>query len=178
MKAKTSQLTFCLLLISTLSLSAQTYVLTDLGSPEDLASFATGINSNGVVVGYSIHESGMTNRAWKWTAAGGRVDLGGFGGLEARALGINQSGAIVATRPMPTASRTGCLDRRQRLADIGTLPGGGNVFPKASTIAARSQATSRLRTATCRSSGPERVRSSGWHVVGRRRAGLGDGFRA
>lgn len=60
--------------------SAQTYVLIDLGDATEIASVATGINSNGVVCGYSIYLSGVTNRAWKWSTATGHVYLGGFGG--------------------------------------------------------------------------------------------------
>jgi len=133
-----------------------------------------------VVVGYSIHESGMTNRAWKWTAAGGRVDLGGFGGLEARALGINQSGAIRRLRDRCRRRRARvCLDEGSGLADIGTLPGGGNVFPQ--SINNRGEVAGYVTTANGNVPfvwpGNGCARPAG-HVVGRRRAGLGDGFRA
>ena len=67
-------------------LLAQTYVLTDLGTPGELESYATAINSSNLVVGYSVHDTGMGYRAWLWSASGARFELGGFGGSESRAI--------------------------------------------------------------------------------------------
>ena len=48
------------------SLVAQTYVVTDLGSLDTNASFATGINNAGQVSGYSASATNSA-RAWRYT---------------------------------------------------------------------------------------------------------------
>lgn len=122
-----------LLLVLTAGQSAfaQSYVLTDLGTPGEIASYATGINSNGVVVGYSVHENGMTNRAWKWSSEGGRVDLGGFGGVEARALAVNNAGQIIGYATDDGGVARGFIYfGTNGLTDLGAPPVAGGVFPQ------------------------------------------------
>jgi hypothetical protein len=84
MKTLTLPLALCWLALPP-TLCAQTYLVTDLGLPGELESQAMSLNASGTVAGYSLHSTGMTARAWMWTADGGRVELGGFGGLESRA---------------------------------------------------------------------------------------------
>lgn len=64
------------------------FVRTDLGTLGGASSYATGINSSGVVVGWSQTSAGETH-AFRWTASGGMTDLGSLAGDKAsRAIAI------------------------------------------------------------------------------------------
>jgi probable HAF family extracellular repeat protein len=62
--------------------------------PDDIHSFATSINEEGHVAGYSRTTDASAARAFLWTEAGGLTDLGGLGGTISVALAINNAGQI------------------------------------------------------------------------------------
>lgn len=113
-------------------IQAQSYVLTDLGAPGETESYAAGINLSNIVVGYSVHASGMTNRAWVWPGTGSRIDLGGFGGQAARALAVNDAGQIAGYATDAGEVAHGFrYDVTNGLVDLGTPPVAGSVYPQA-----------------------------------------------
>jgi probable HAF family extracellular repeat protein len=57
-------------------------------------SYATGINDNGQVVGYSYLSDQFTTHSFVWTEATGMVDIGGPGGFQSIGLAINSVGNI------------------------------------------------------------------------------------
>jgi probable HAF family extracellular repeat protein len=67
---------------------------TDLGSIGDTASWATGINESGVVVGYAATNLGFPLTALEWVN-GQLVDLGRFGALGAEAVAVNDAGDVL-----------------------------------------------------------------------------------
>jgi probable HAF family extracellular repeat protein len=66
----------------------------DLGTLGFINSFATAINEEGQVAGYSRTTDGSAARALLWTDADGLTDLGGLGGTLSVALAINNAGQI------------------------------------------------------------------------------------
>ena len=67
-----------------------------LGGP----SRTSAINGFGQVVGGSATPSGA-NHAYSWTASGGIVDLGTFGGTSSIAYGVNKWGQVVGQAALP-----------------------------------------------------------------------------
>src|SRR6266850_2270790 len=120
------------LLFAATCVHSQTYILTDLGDASEFASSATGVNSTGIIAGYSVSADGMTSRAWKWSAATGRVDLGGFGGSEARASCLNNAGQITGYATDSSGVAHGFIySDGSGLTDLGAPPVDGSVYPQA-----------------------------------------------
>ena len=72
------------------------------------ASYATAINDNDVVVGnsqYSATNPFPFEHAFRWTAAGGMVDLGDFGGEVSQATSVNAEGRVVGWAGLPDGTR-------------------------------------------------------------------------
>ena len=112
-----------------LSVGAQTYVITDLGTLGTNAAFATGVNASGQVAGYSM---GGTNaaQAWRYTAGVGLVDLGSFGGADSRALGINDAAQVTGYSTDTNGAAHGFVFSGGALTDIGGFADGAEVFPQ------------------------------------------------
>src|SRR5687767_6592108 len=71
------------------------YTMTPVTVPGAFETFGFALNNNGVVVGAAVFgASAQIPHAFRWRAAGGGVDLGTFGELNARATGINDNGEI------------------------------------------------------------------------------------
>src|SRR5436305_1669392 len=70
-------------------LGSTTYVVTPLGSLGGSQVFATGINSSGLVVGYSDIAGDTTSHAFLYD--GTMHDLGTLGGSLSSAFGINNA---------------------------------------------------------------------------------------
>jgi probable HAF family extracellular repeat protein len=68
--------------------------LVDLGTLGGVQIFATDLNEQGTVVGYSRLPESTVYHAFSSTAAGGLVDLGTLGGTTSHALAINNAGQI------------------------------------------------------------------------------------
>lgn len=91
-----------------------------LGTLGGANSFATGINSSGVIVGSSSTTSGQFH-AFVFRN-GTMTDLGTFGGVSSTAEDINSSGDIVGTfEPTPGAPPHGYLLRAGVFVDLGVL---------------------------------------------------------
>ncbi len=70
------------------------YDVTDLGTLGGCCSWATGINANRQVVGWSINATGQ-QEAFLWSPDRGMVGLGHIGGGRSVALGVNDLGQVV-----------------------------------------------------------------------------------
>jgi probable HAF family extracellular repeat protein len=99
---------------------------TAAGGMVDLGTFggrtaATGVNNNGLVVGYSDDSS--TRRALVWTAADGMVDIGSLGGGSSAAFGVNDSGQVVGWSEVITgqAPHAFVWTLAEGMTDLGTL---------------------------------------------------------
>lgn len=67
----------------------------DLGTLGGRSSYAADVNHDGTVVGWSQNANG-TSRAFRWTRAGGMVDLGALPGDEwSRAVSITDDGRVL-----------------------------------------------------------------------------------
>jgi probable HAF family extracellular repeat protein len=75
------------------------------------ATSANAINESGTIVGQSaLTGANEANRAFRWTVAGGIVDLGVLPGREtSRAFGINDAGDIVGLSSSPTLGNRAVL---------------------------------------------------------------------
>jgi probable HAF family extracellular repeat protein len=116
--------------------------MTDIGTlPGDVFTFASGINSQGQVVGFSSSLLGQ-DHAFLWNAQSGMVDLSTLipansGWILHTATGINDGGQITGMGDfngqldrgyvitLPAAAGTGSI------IDIGTMPGGSTAEPTA-----------------------------------------------
>ena len=113
-----------------LSAGAQTYVITDLGTLETNATFATGVNASGEVAGYSVPGTNAV-RAWRYTAGLGLVDLGSFSGADTRALGLNDAGQVTGYSTDGNGVARGFIfSDGIGLVDLGGFGGGAAVFPQ------------------------------------------------
>ena len=96
------------------------------------SSNAYGVNSLSMVVGDSatIIATGFPNRAFRWTVAGGMIDLGTLGGRDSTAYAVNNRGEIVGGSKLaadlvnnPFDSPHAFLAAGAFMVDIGTLGG-------------------------------------------------------
>lgn len=101
------------------------------------ASNATGVSSDGsVVVGQSTFDMvGVNNRAFRWTQAGGMVDLGTLpGGNDSRAAAVNSDGTVVvgSSNATGTGSNTHAFRWTQAggMVSLGTLAGGTHSYAR------------------------------------------------
>lgn len=98
----------------------------DLGTlPGGSWSAAYGINNAGTVVGYADIGNGMF-RGFIWTPAGGRVELGTFGGRNSYATGVNSSGEVVGHASLSSGYEHAFLHADSTMIDLGTLGGGSS----------------------------------------------------
>ncbi len=104
---------------------------TDLGVLDEERNYsaATGINSNGDVVGYSTALANIRH-AFLWTAGGGMQDLGSLGGVmrDSHAHGINSSGMVVGYASLsntypPMGPHAFKWTASGGMVDLGTLGG-------------------------------------------------------
>jgi probable HAF family extracellular repeat protein len=106
-----------------------------LGTLGGESSFATGINSSGVIVGNGATSSGDFHG---WVFEGGTLrDLGTFGGVRSTAEGINSSGDIVGHFETAAGVIHGYLLRRGAFRDLGALDqfSGANAIANSGVIA-------------------------------------------
>lgn len=98
-------------------------------------SGAFAVNRDGsVVVGYSQYMFGKKfEHAFRWTAAGGMVDLGSLGGLFARALAVNSDGSVVVGKSTVTTTNGAPFHAfrwttlTKSMTDLGTLGGSSSI---------------------------------------------------
>jgi probable HAF family extracellular repeat protein len=97
----------------------------DLGTlPNFVSSEAKGVSGDGsVVVGIST-DSNANGRAWRWTDAGGIVDLGGLPGVgdENSADAVNADGSVIVGASGTTAYR---WTQPTGMQPLPRLPGAG-----------------------------------------------------
>ena len=95
----------------------------ELGSLGGLASAATAINDDGVVVGYALTRDAQA-RAFRWTRHEGMVALGTIGGPSSVALGVDDAGRIVGESLAADGRRRAFLWTTERgMVDIGPVSG-------------------------------------------------------
>jgi len=103
------------------SASASTAV--DLGTlPGYLNSRPTGVNDDGIIVGYTEYPG---QRAVRWDRRGRITDLGTLGGSYSQAVGINARGTVVGHAATADGmSRAVRWDPAGRITVLDLLPGG------------------------------------------------------
>jgi probable HAF family extracellular repeat protein len=80
---------------ASLAVSGRVVTRIDLGTLGGSSSYATDINNHGAIVGWSQVASGV-NRAFRWTAAEGMVDLGALAGHQgSRAISVTDDGRVL-----------------------------------------------------------------------------------
>ena len=86
------------LVISALASSAfaQTFTVTDLGALNGAPTYATSINENGAIAGYSQPDANSA-RAWLWKTGLGFTDAGSLGGADNRANALGADGRLYGT---------------------------------------------------------------------------------
>lgn len=89
----------------------------DLGKGDGWGSIATGINQEGVVVGY-LYFPFQATHAFRWTRAGGLVDLGTFGAATAGLEDVNDRGLMVGNADGRALVRS-AAGRMTYLPDLG-----------------------------------------------------------
>ena len=96
------------------------------------SSTAYGVNSLSMVVGDSAttFATGFPNHAFRWTVAGGMIDLGTLGGRDSTAYAVNDRGEIVGGSKLPQDLVNNPFDSPHAflaagafMVDIGTLGG-------------------------------------------------------
>ena len=101
----------------------------DLGTLGGRSSFATDLNGSGTVVGWSNTATGIVH-AFKWTGAGGMVDLGTLpGDVESAAYAINSAGDIIGTSRSPGGSTPVIWNHLGGIQPIGIAPVPGELSP-------------------------------------------------
>ena len=120
-----------LLAAAATSIHAQAQSMTDLGTLSGGSeSYAFGVSADGsVVVGYS-NTTALSDRAFRWTRAGGMTDLGVLsGGSESFAKGVSADGAVVVGYGDSTAGeRAFRWTSAGGMTDLGTLSGGSESY--------------------------------------------------
>jgi len=98
----------------------------NIGSPNDLASLASGINNSTEVVGtylLFVYPNTFT-KGFLWTQLGGRQDLGTLGCVGCSPNAINDSGKVVGSVSLPDGSNHAFTwTQADGLKDLGTLGG-------------------------------------------------------
>jgi probable HAF family extracellular repeat protein len=84
-------------------------------------SWATDINSSGVVVGY--YPTGRTTTRGFLNRGTGMVDLGTLGGTTSNAVAINDRGEVLGNWTTRTGQNRGFIYYHGRQRDIGVIPG-------------------------------------------------------
>lgn len=108
----------------TISMRAQIYTATDLGTLHAGSARVHGVNESGQAVGASGHPHGADTHAFFWQKKGGIRDLGTLpGGDYSAAFAINDSGVVVGTSNTSTSTHAFSWTLGQGLTDLGTLPG-------------------------------------------------------
>ena len=110
--------------MAALTLSAQTYTVTDLGVLHPGSAVVHGINASGQAVGGSGHPHGSETHAFFWEKQGGIRDIGTLpGGDYSAAYSVNDSGIVVGTSNTATTMHAFRWTSASGLQDLGTLPG-------------------------------------------------------
>jgi probable HAF family extracellular repeat protein len=111
------------LLVTASALSAQSYVVTDIGALAGGTAIGAKINLNGQAVGQSGKMYGVQTHAF-FLNGGTLVDLGTLpGGDYSSAFDINTRGAVVGDSNRAVNIRGFIWDAAGGLQDLGTLPG-------------------------------------------------------
>src|SRR5215470_6211215 len=110
--------------LCSVTVQAQTYTATDLGTLRHGSARVHAVNQAGQAVGGSGHPHGGDTHAFFWQKLGGMRDLGMLaGGDYSAAFGINASGEVVGTSNTERGMRAFAWTSREGLRDLGTLPG-------------------------------------------------------
>jgi probable HAF family extracellular repeat protein len=110
--------------MASLTLSAQTYTVTDLGVLRPGSAVVHGINASGQAVGGSGHPHGAETHAFFWEKQSGIRDIGTLpGGDYSVAYSVNDSGIVVGTSNTATSMHAFRWISASGLQDLGTLPG-------------------------------------------------------
>jgi probable HAF family extracellular repeat protein len=119
--------------LSSLAGAQVRYSFTDLGTLGGIASYASGLNSAGDVVGASYLVGDQTFHAFLWTSSGGMQDLGSLGG-DSDATSVNSSQEVTGysyttsgqTHAFYWSQATGMLDLGCLVANGSCGAGGIN----------------------------------------------------
>lgn len=100
----------------------QNGVTTDLGTIGAAASYATAINDDGTIVGYTASSFGTPLTAVEWQN-GQLVNLGTFGAIGAEAVAVNEAGDVLVETTNSFGDPTGSVLLRG--GGVITIPGDG-----------------------------------------------------
>jgi probable HAF family extracellular repeat protein len=110
--------------LASISLSAQTYTVTDLGTLRHGSARVHAVNISGEAVGGSGFPHGADTHAFFWQKQGGMRDLGTLpGGDYSAAFGINDSGQVVGTSNTADSMHAFLWSSSSGLKDLGELAG-------------------------------------------------------
>ena len=113
-----------LVVVDSMTLSAQTYTVTDLGVLRPGSARVHGINAGSQAVGGSGHPHGSETHAFFWERKGGIRDIGTLaGGDYSVAYAINDSGVVVGVSNTSTSMHAFQWTSASGMQDLGTLPG-------------------------------------------------------
>jgi probable HAF family extracellular repeat protein len=111
-------------IMASLSLTAQTYTVTDLGVLRPGSARIHGINATGQAVGGSGDPHGSDTHAFFWERKSGIRDIGTLpGGDYSVAYAVNDSGNVVGISNAATSMHAFQWTPASGLKDLGTLPG-------------------------------------------------------
>ena len=113
-------------LLGTANAALAQVVVVDLGGD----GRAVAVSNSGQVVGTTIITIGefLEAHAFSWTAAGGMVDLGSFGGSRSEAYAVNENGQVVGLSALTGGGYGGPIHAflwtaSRGMVDLGTLGG-------------------------------------------------------